>query len=103
MFSRVTSSYVRDSTVRTIGSFGMRQTPCLRHRQSAGSIDHLVELAFQLRLEVRLDQIRVPELGEGPAAVRADVVHARDPVGVHGRLLLFGVLAAVALGLDKQL
>ena len=46
--------------------------------------------------------VHVGELGEGPAAVLAEVVNAGDPVGLHGGLLLLGVLCTVALDLDDQ-
>ena len=65
-------------------------------------LDHLVELAFDLGFEVGLDLVDLGELGEGPAAVGAEVVHAGHPVGFHGGLLLLGILAAVALDLDDQ-
>src|SRR3990167_5562227 len=43
-------------------------------RRPAGPGDHLVERACHLRLEVRLDLVDLGELGEGPAAQRAEVV-----------------------------
>ena len=66
-------------------------------------LDHLVELAFDLRLEVGFDLIDLGELGERPAAVRARVVHAGHPVGFHRGFLLLGVFAAVAFDLDDQM
>ena len=71
----------------------------LRRRRD---VDHLVELAFDLGLEVGLDLVDLGELGEGPAAVGAEMVHAGHPVGVHRGLLLLGVLAPVALDLDDE-
>ena len=59
-------------------------------------VEHLVELGFNLRLKVGFHGVDIAELGEGPAAVRLEVVHAGDPVGVHRRFLLLGILAAVA-------
>ena len=69
---------------------------------AATDVDHLVEFALDLGLEIGLDLIDVGELGERPAAVRSEIVHARHPVGFHRRLLFLGVLPPVALDLDDQ-
>ena len=70
---------------------------------AAGGLDHLVELAFDLGLEVGLDLIDLGELGERPAAIGAEMVHAGHPVGVHRGFLLLRVLAPVALDLDHEM
>ena len=62
--------------------------------------NHFIELACDLGLEIRLDLINLSEFGECPAAVSAEMVHARHPVGVHGGFLLLRVFAPVALDLD---
>ncbi len=72
-------------------------------RLRRGGRDHLVELAFDLGLEVGLDLIDLGELGERPAAIGAEMVHARHPVGVHRGFLLLRVLAPVALDLDDEM
>ena len=41
----------------------------LDRRLRGDGLDHLVELAFDLGLEIGLDLIDLGELGEGPAAV----------------------------------
>ena len=64
--------------------------------------DHLVELALDLFLEIRLDLIDVRELGERPAAVPAGMIHTGHPVGFHGGFLLFRVFAAIAFDLDDE-
>ena len=74
----------------------------LGRRLRGDGLDHLVELAFDLGLEVGLDLVDLGELGERPAAVAAEMVHAGHPVGVHRGLLLLRVLAPVALDLDDQ-
>ena len=77
MFFRLSSSCLSVSTVfgglrRFLAIVTLPSPPAC-----AGSgVDHLVELAFDLGLEVGLDLVDVGELGEGPAAVRAEVVHA---------------------------
>src|SRR6267143_5572345 len=45
---------------------------CGRH--AAGPDDHRVEVALDLRLEVGVDLVDLGQLGEGPAAERAEVV-----------------------------
>src|SRR3990172_10513810 len=57
-------------------------------RYPAGPADHLVEGARHLRLEVGFDLIHLRQLGERPAAERAEVVDGGHPVGVHRGLLL---------------
>src|SRR3546814_8233120 len=44
----------------------------------------------------------ITELSEGPAAVSLEIVHARNPVVLHRRLLVFGVFAAIALDFDDE-
>ena len=72
-------------------------------RLRRSGLNHLVEFAFDLGLEIGLDLIDLGELGERPAAIRAEMVHARHPVGVHRGFLLLRVLAAVALDLDHEM
>ena len=72
-------------------------------RLRRGGLDHLVEFAFDLGLEISLDLIDLGELGERPAAVGAEMVHAGHPVGVHRGFLLLRILAAVALDLDDEM
>jgi hypothetical protein len=47
------------------------------------ALDHFLELRLHIGGEVGLDFIDIAELGEGPAAVGGEVVHAGDPVGLH--------------------
>ena len=65
-------------------------------------IDHLVEERLDSGREVALDLVHVGKLGEGPAAVGSEIVDAWNPVGLHRRLLLLGVLSTVALDLDDK-
>ena len=51
-------------------------------------------------LEVRGNIIDAGKLGEGPATILARSVDARQPVGLHRTLLLFGVFATVTLDFD---
>ena len=60
------------------------------------NIDHDLELCLHFGGEVGFDFIDIAEFGEGPAAVGGEVVHAGNPVGLHGGGLFLGVLAAVA-------
>src|SRR5690606_17339608 len=64
--------------------------------------NHLVELRLDLFREVILHFVHVTEFGKGPTTMGAEVIHAGNPVGVHGGLLFLGVLAPVALDLDDQ-
>ena len=45
----------------------------------------------------------VGELGKGPAAVAAVIVHAGHPIDVHSGFLLFGVLPSIALDFDDEM
>ncbi len=54
-------------------------------------------------LEIGPDLIDIAELGERPAAIGAEMVHAGHPIGVHGQFLFLGVLAPIALDLDHQI
>lgn len=65
--------------------------------------NHFVELAFDLGLEVGLNLVHLGELGERPAAISAEMVHAGNPVGVHRGFLFHRVLAPVALDLDHEI
>jgi hypothetical protein len=84
MFLREASSCVSVSTVFFF-SFGhdfghadsLRRLRAHHHR-----FDHLVELGFNLGLEIGLDLIDLGELGERPAAI-LPFVHAGHPVGIH--------------------
>ena len=60
------------------------------------SFDHLVELAFNLRLEVGLHLVDIGKFYKAPATVRAQVIDTGYPVSLHSGLLFFGILAAVA-------
>jgi hypothetical protein len=66
-------------------------------------IDQLVEFGFDPGFKIRLNLINFAKLGEGPAPVIAQVIHARHPIGFHGRFFLLGILAPVALNLDDQI
>src|SRR3546814_13810906 len=61
---------------------------------SAGG-KHLLELGQYFVFEVDVELPDITELSEGPAAVSLEIVHARNPVVLHRRLLVFGVFAAM--------
>ena len=65
--------------------------------------DHLAEYRLHFGLKFRLNLIYICELGKSPAAVATVIVHTGHPVGVHSRLLLFGVFSAIALDLDDKM
>ena len=64
--------------------------------------DQVVERGIQCGFEVSFHFVHVCELGEGPAAVGAQSVDARYPVGVHGGFFVFGVFSAITLDFDDQ-
>src|SRR3546814_12122825 len=68
---------------------------------SAGG-KHLLELGQYFVFEVDVELPDITELSEGPAAVSLEIVHARNPVVLHRRLLVFGVFAAIALDFDDE-
>ena len=68
----------------------------------AGLGHHLFELCFDLGREVSFDFINIAELGEGPTAMGAEVIHTRDPVGFHGGGLFLRVFAAVAFDFHDE-
>ena len=53
--------------------------PPTRPASRQDTIDQSVECGLHLRPEVRLHPVHVPELGEGPAAERAQAVHPGQP------------------------
>src|SRR5688500_12421066 len=55
--------------------------------------EHALEVLGDFCLEIGLDFVDLPELGESPASVGAQMVHARDPVGLHCGLLRLRVFA----------
>src|SRR3546814_9884138 len=68
---------------------------------SAGG-KHLLELGQYFVFEVDVELPDITELSEGQAAVSLEIVHARNPVVLHRRLLVFGVFAAIALDFDDE-
>jgi hypothetical protein len=55
------------------------------------------------RAKPRFDLVNIGELGEGATAVRFQIVHAGDPIGVHGRLLFLRILATAAFDLNDEM
>ena len=78
-----------------LGRHGL--SPLLDHRG-----EHTGELILNTRCELRLDLVDLPEFREGPPTVGPSIVDAGYPIGLHGALLLFGILAAVALDFDDK-
>ncbi len=58
--------------------------------------------AAERGVEILPATVRIRQLGEGPAAVRAEAVDTGDPERVHRLLLHLGILTAKALDLDYQ-
>ena len=106
MFFRLASSCLSVSTAlrRFLGhGYFFRPSVIASTVARRCGLDHLVELAFDLGLEIGLDLIDLGELGERPAAIGAEMVHAGHPVGLHRGFLLLRVLAPVALDLDHEM
>src|SRR5438874_736966 len=90
--ARATVTFVARVQDRTKLSFVISNMNSLPLRRSAcDRVDHLVEFAFHFCFEVCLDLVNLSELGERPASIRACMIHGRDPVRLHGGLLLLRV------------
>src|SRR5690606_6672360 len=63
----------------------------------------LPKCRVHLLREVLLHSEHVGKLDEGPAAEASETIDAGNPVSLHGRLLLLGVLAAITLNLHHKM
>jgi hypothetical protein len=63
--------------------------------------DHPVELHVDLGADVSRDRVQVGELGGCPPGVADQVIHPWHPVGVHRRLPVLRVLAAIPVDFQR--
>jgi hypothetical protein len=65
--------------------------------------EHFVKVSGNLPGEISLDLVDIAELGKGPAAMGANMVHSGHPVGVHGLGFHLGILSPVAFDLYDEM
>jgi len=61
-----------------------------------------LEVLFDLSCKISLDLIVVTKLGQGPAAMRAEVVHTGHPAGLHRRSLLLRIQSPVTFDFNHE-
>ena len=74
----------------------------IHYQYNVRSLSRYSELLNQLR-ELCFHTEHIGKLGKSPAPVIPVIIHTRDPIGVHSRLLGLGIFPSLSFDLNNQI